>query len=169
MTSKSDKGSTFTIRLPVARCKRALRPAEPASEQATKPLHILLVEDHAPTLRVLGRLMDTMGHSVRSAATVKQALAHAQSDTFDLLISDINLPDGSGLEVMRWFGRHQPIASIALSGFGSAADIDRSREAGFALHLVKPVTVSVLREAIPEAAAMHKQILAEAAKHLPTA
>ena len=102
------------------------------------------------TQKVLTHVLTLMGHKVQTAATVQEALALAQSDSFDLLISDIALPDGSGLDVMRWFAMHRPIRGIAVSGYGMDADIQASRDAGFAVHLVKPIPISELRESIQD-------------------
>ena len=147
-------GTTFTIRIPVTKVdeiQRASAPAAGEKEVAVTPCksqRILLVEDHATTRKVLTQVLTGMGHKIRSAATVQEALALAESDSFDLLISDIALPDGSGLDVMRWFVMHRPIRGIAVSGHGMDADIQASRDAGFGVHLVKPIPISELREAI---------------------
>ena len=150
------KGATFTIRIPVAKPDELQRaPASALAEKEafgtpTKSQRILLVEDHAATRKVLTQVLTLMGHKIKSAATVQEALALAQSDSFDLLISDIALSDGSGLDVMRWFAMHRPIRGIAVSGYGMDADIQDSRDAGFAVHLVKPIPISELREAIQD-------------------
>ena len=149
-----NRGATFTVRLPLI--APALTPAlqpEPAAPVAAAPesagrLQILLVEDHAMTLKVMARLLRGMGHEVAPAATVKAALDLAASRSFDLLVSDIGLPDGSGLDVMRWFAQNRPICGIALSGFGMDADIENSLQAGFVTHLTKPVSPEVLMRTI---------------------
>ena len=68
----------------------------------------------------------------------------------DLLISDIELPDGTGLELMREIGDQQKLPGIAMSGFGSEEDMRFSREAGFAVHLTKPVDLTRLEAAIAQ-------------------
>lgn len=65
-----------------------------------------------------------------------------------MLISDLGLPDGSGLDIMRRVKALYALHGIALSGFGTEEDIRRSLEAGFEEHLIKPVSVNILREAI---------------------
>jgi CheY-like chemotaxis protein len=70
----------------------------------------------------------------------------------DLLISDVGLPDGNGLDLMREAGREQAMRGIALSGYGSEDDVRRSLAAGFTTHLTKPVPISRLRRAIAEVA-----------------
>lgn len=144
------KGSTFTVRLPVTSGQQPAAP--PAATPASQPrnLRILMVEDHVSTLKVLARLLKNQGHDVKTATCVQEAIAAGASETFDLLLSDIGLPDGSGLDIMRWFSQHRPIKGIALSGYGMDTDIQASREAGFKAHLVKPVAAQRLAQAIEQ-------------------
>ena len=119
-------------------------PRTPAAREATpapvRPLKLLLVEDDPDTLRVMARLLGRRGHSVAEAGDIQTALRAAALVPFDVVISDLGLPDGSGLELMRLLGRgRSPLIGIALSGFGSDLDIRLSREAGFAEHLTKPI------------------------------
>ena len=113
-------------------------------------MRILLVEDHPDTLNVLARLLQKWGHVVTTAGTVKTAKELADSQKFDLLISDLGLPDGSGLDVMRQVKTRSAVPGIALSGFGTDEDLRQSRDAGFAEHLVKPVSSDVLRKSVQE-------------------
>jgi CheY-like chemotaxis protein len=119
-----------------------------------RSLSILLVEDHADTAAVLGRLLRKMGHKVVHATTVAGALKAATSEFQgagpDIVISDLGLPDGSGLEVMRALSATGAIKGIALSGFGMESDIVESGAAGFSRHLVKPISIAALRKAILE-------------------
>jgi CheY-like chemotaxis protein len=82
---------------------------------------------------------------VACAETVKQALQLAKESKFDLLVSDIGLPDGSGHDLMRQILAQQSIAGIALSGIGMADDLEKSRSVGFTDHLIKPVNVNRLQ------------------------
>ena len=109
---------------------------------------VLLVEDHEDTRDLLGRLLKSFGCEVTAAGSVGEAVALAGRQQFDLLLSDIGLPDGSGLDVMRQIGKHQKIRGIALSGFGQDDDLRRSREAGFEQHITKPVNLQTLREIV---------------------
>ena len=120
----------------------ALSPANGVRPRRT--LRILVVEDHADTLRVLSRLLAASGHDVKSAGTVAAALKLAESERFDLVVSDIGLPDKSGYELMEEVRRRHGTKGIALSGYGMEADMQRSREAGFIDHLTKPVNVDQL-------------------------
>jgi CheY-like chemotaxis protein len=93
-------------------------------------------------------LLERRGYHVETASDVASALALAGSRDYDLLISDIGLPDGSGLDLMRTIRETRDLAGIALSGFGMEEDIRRSYEAGFSEHLIKPVNFQALQEAI---------------------
>ncbi len=148
-----DQGATFTIELPLASAaaKTEPRAAPAAASPASGPLpggRILLVEDHAPTLAAVALLMRQRGFTVTPADSIASALAAAEAEAFDLLISDVGLPDGDGYELMRQIGARHRIAGIALSGYGMKSDHDKSRQAGFSVHLTKPVTMRALEEAI---------------------
>jgi signal transduction histidine kinase/CheY-like chemotaxis protein len=147
-----DHGATFTLDLPLsavaisvsAGTKEAALPARPA------PLRILLVDDHADTLSVLRRVLTRRGHTVFAASTAEAAVELASRESLDLLISDIGLPDRSGLELMAELQKARRICGIALSGYGADADIERSRAAGFIGHLTKPVEIPALEKLIAE-------------------
>ena len=111
-------------------------------------LRVLIVEDHADSATAIARLLRTVGHQASVANDFKSALALAGREGFDLLISDIALPDGSGLDLMRQLQRIKPIKGIAMSGFASSADEGNSRAAGFSAHLGKPLDFTKLRETI---------------------
>jgi CheY-like chemotaxis protein len=112
------------------------------------PLAVLVVEDHEPTLRIMSKLLRGLGHRVTGATTVASATAAARQDGFDLIISDLGLPDGSGLDVMRQLRDRYEGRAIALTGYGMESDITASREAGFAEHITKPVDLKKLQTAI---------------------
>jgi CheY-like chemotaxis protein len=118
----------------------------------TLNLRILLVEDHADSRRVLGKLLESFGCVVKTAGTVAEALAASEHESFDVLVSDIGLPDGSGMDIMRQMRTKQRIKGIALSGFGQAEDFRRSEEAGFEVHLTKPVSFRALQDVIEKVA-----------------
>ena len=98
------------------------------------------------------RLLRLFGHDVRGARSVADALAVAGNAEFDVLLSDIGLPDGSGLDLIRELrlrrGDRNAFKGIALTGFGMAEDQLRSQDAGFDAHLTKPVDIEALRETI---------------------
>jgi len=122
---------------------------KPEDRTVFTPRRILLVEDHEPTLNVLTRLLTHAGHEVIPAQTVAAAQAAAASQGFDVLISDLGLPDGTGWELMTSLRERYPnLPAVALSGYGMEEDQQRTREAGFATHLVKPVDFDQLRHAL---------------------
>ena len=144
-------GSTFTVRLPIAKDQMVLPPELPVPDDDAVPaLRILMVEDDAETTAAICRALRHLGYHVNTAATVTEAFAAGAREKFDLLLCDIGLPDGSGLDVMRWFAKHQSIPGIALSGYAAPADLERSRNVGFAMHLIKPIAIGALRAAIQE-------------------
>jgi CheY-like chemotaxis protein len=86
---------------------------------------------------------------VVAAGSVKEAIAAADGQAFDLLLSDIGLPDGTGMDIMRHVAdRYQNLKGIAISGYGQDEDLRRSREAGFVTHLTKPVNLKTLQDVI---------------------
>jgi DNA-binding response OmpR family regulator len=102
---------------------------------------------------MMGLLFQHYGHHVEQAADVASALDAAARGTFDLVISDLGLPDASGLDLMRELRRrHFTMPGIALSGYGREEDVRRSREAGFAAHLIKPASPDRLLETIARVA-----------------
>lgn len=152
------RGSTFTVDLPAVDsfAPVAVAPPAAAAPEARRVLNVLLIEDHEATLGVMTKLLRGMGHKVTATASVGAALAAARQDSFDLIISDLGLPDGSGLDVMRSLrGKYQGRA-IALTGYGMESDIADSQAAGFAEHLTKPVDVSELEAAINRVTAGEK-------------
>lgn len=126
----------------------------PSSPHKTPSLRILLVEDNPDTLRYLGLILRRRGHRVRDAADLESARRAAREEDFDLLISDIELPDGNGLDLFRELAveRGAPLPGIAMSGFGSEDDVLQARAAGFFVHLTKPIDFSALDAAIRRAA-----------------
>lgn len=156
------QGATFRVELPLTDIpvESAVKIAQPPSagltthpkgvEIAEHPLRVLLVEDHEATIQVLRRLLTRAGHHVTSAMTVAGATQAAESGTFDVVISDLGLPDGTGFQLMQDLRDTYRLRGIALSGYGMDEDMRRSREAGFAAHLIKPVDFAQLQQAVTE-------------------
>ena len=145
------KGATFSFRVETVAptAPGAAQPAGGAAMPTTPGTYrVLLVEDHDDTRQMLTRLLRSFGCDVTAAGSVREAVELADRQTFDLLLSDIGLPDGSGHDVMRHVRERQQIRGIALSGFGQDDDLRRSREAGFEQHLTKPVNLQTLKEVI---------------------
>ena len=110
---------------------------------------VLLVEDHADSREMLYLLLTNLGCDVTAVGSVGEAIETAARQQFDLLVSDIGLPDGSGTDVMRHVAeRHGGMKGIALSGYGQDEDLRRSEAAGFFTHLVKPVSLKELDEVL---------------------
>ena len=145
------RGSTFRLTIPIRRAPLPRR-AEAAPSGSTEPAHsgqrILLVEDHPDTARVMRMVLQTMHHQVTFASTIAEALHLAETQPFDVVISDLGLPDGDGREMMRKIRQMQPIPGVALSGFGMQEDVRRSLEAGFSTHLTKPVNIDLLEKTL---------------------
>jgi CheY-like chemotaxis protein len=133
-----------------------LKPASMSDDptQALPPrgrsLRILVVEDHGDTLRVLARLLDHFGHEISLADGAQSALEIVESKEFDVVLSDIRLPDGSGYEVIAQAKQKQPVKGVALTGFDKEEDIRRSKEAGFDFYLTKPVDFHELRTVLAQ-------------------
>ena len=144
-----DRGSTFIIKLAYIE-KPSLQEPVAMPVQAGPGLtgRILVVEDHEDTLRVLSRILQNDGYLIKTGSSVSEACELAATQQFDLVVSDLGLPDGSGLELMRHLRDTQQLCGIALSGYGTANDVEQSRAAGFAVHLTKPIDVARLRLAI---------------------
>src|ERR1700730_15159357 len=153
LTAKSegrDRGSTFVLSM------HTVSPAKTAATKspeptAIRPLRILLVEDHQDTCTALEKLLIRRGHLVAATHTMRSAMETAARNQFDLLISDIALPDGNGAELMTYLRAISGMRGIAISGFGMNGDIERSLEDGFAEHLIKPVKMENLEAAIERA------------------
>ncbi|HET9212246.1 MAG TPA: MASE1 domain-containing protein [Thermoanaerobaculia bacterium] len=153
-------GAAFTLALPRARELPAIAeaPAAPVAIESPKSkiqnLRILLVEDHADTAEAMADLLGLSGHQVATAGSVAEALAAVRADgaAFDLVISDLGLPDGSGLDLMRELSARHGLRGIALSGYGMEEDVRQSLEAGFERHLTKPVSLPQLQATLREVA-----------------
>ena len=149
-----DRGTVFEIRMstipnPAASVGEPTGDSPKEARTVPSCLKLLVVEDEPATLRLMARLLRGLGHEVTAAGTVADALSEARSADFDLIVSDIGLPDGSGLELMRQVvARRGPVPAIALTGYGMEEDIQRSREAGFTAHLTKPIDFTKLEAMI---------------------
>ena len=115
-------------------------------------LRIFIVENHDDTRFLLGLLLEQLGHSVQAVATMTEALDEAGSGDWDVLISDIGLPDGNGWELLAALGDRAPPYAVAMSGFGMLSDRQKSLAAGYRHHLLKPVEPNQLEGLLDEAA-----------------
>jgi PAS domain S-box-containing protein len=146
------QGALFVVKLDVqTKVDSAPRPAPSVKSNLpsdnTVP-RVLLVEDHADTSRTMARLLKNAGFTVAIAQSVTSALSMLDNESFDVIVSDIGLPDASGYDLMRQARNRHNVTGIALSGYGMEDDIRKSREAGFSEHLVKPVDIPQLLEVL---------------------
>lgn len=152
------EGATFGIELATTVPLPAPAPAPALATAQTppprpQPLRVLLVEDNPDMSEVLVLALETRGHIVTAAASGGEGLRHARAERFDLLISDLGLPDMSGYELVRQMhDRSDEPPAIAVSGYGRPEDIRKSVEAGFLRHLTKPIEIGQLDAAIKEVA-----------------
>jgi len=126
----------------------ALPPPESAAAPHPQSASILLVEDHPDSAEALAALLESLGYRVQVAGSIAAAVA-VDLAAVDLLLSDLGLPDGTGLDLLRQLHTaHPSLRAIALSGYGMESDRERSREAGFRAHLVKPTSIDTLQSVI---------------------
>ena len=151
------QGATITMVLPTLAPERVAPPAaakgagrDAGAGHDGRGRGLLLVEDHEATRRTTARLLRARNYDVATAASVAEALEVAATRTFDLVLSDIGLPDGDGLTLMRALAERHQLRGIALSGYGTEQDRARSEESGFVAHLIKPITVHAMEEVLTE-------------------
>jgi PAS domain S-box-containing protein len=151
-------GATFTITLPTAAAPSVTQPvAVPAAAHPAGLLTILLIEDHVDTAEVMAQLIRSLGHDVTVVGRVDDALAATQQQDFDLVVSDVGLPDGTGLDFIKAFREHSDAPAVALTGFGTDDDVRRCLSAGFTSHLTKPVNFGQLETVIESAVNLKAQ------------
>ena len=155
-----DQGAKFVVKLPLAARPAAADASPPLNRRPSPPpdgepqaYRLLLVEDHEPTRGALHKLLLRRGYDVVYAGSLAEARARAEEQTFDLLVSDIGLPDGDGNDLMAELRDQFGLKGIALTGYGMARDVERSRAAGFITHLTKPVRIEALDAALAQALA----------------
>jgi signal transduction histidine kinase/CheY-like chemotaxis protein len=154
-SSGENQGASFTVELntvlaPIERDgerqdQKVDRKPEPA---VSKHRRVLLVDDHYDTCIGMKRMLERRGYEITVAHSAEQAVEKVRIEDFDLLISDIGLPDRSGYELMREVRVNKDLPGIALSGFGSEQDVKQAREAGFSEHLTKPINFERLEKTI---------------------
>lgn len=154
------QGATFALRFPLlsTAAKQAAAEAARAPAGVRPGLNILLVEDHKDTRACIQRLLEASSHRITSAGTAQDALDLAEKANFDLVISDLGLPDLSGHELMRRLHARTGVPGIALSGYGMENDLEESRKAGFKYHLTKPVSFDRLKSFIAEFSANRQNV-----------
>ena len=152
LTATSDglgRGSTFTVTLPtVPATQDEPKAGEASPAKISERSKILLVEDHADTARALSRLLSSRNYQVRTESTVASALAAVKSEKFDILLCDLGLPDGTGMDFVAAAREFSTAPAIALTGFGMQQDVERALQAGFAAHMTKPLNLQKLETEI---------------------
>jgi CheY-like chemotaxis protein len=150
-----NQGAIFTVELntvesPIERDGHGEeRPADWKPDAAlSSHRRVLLVDDHYDTCLGMKRMLERRGYQITIAHSAEQAVEKVRTQEFDLLISDIGLPDRSGYDLMREVRLNKRLPGIALSGFGSEQDVNLAKEAGFAEHLTKPINFERLEKAI---------------------
>jgi signal transduction histidine kinase/CheY-like chemotaxis protein len=150
-----DQGATFSVEL-----NTVLTPVDGEGERQNQQVdleperaisshrRVLLVDDHYDTCIGMKRMLERRGYEITVAHSAEQAVEKVRTEEFDLLISDIGLPDRSGYELMREVRLSKDLPGIALSGFGSEQDVNQAREAGFSEHLTKPINFERLEKTI---------------------
>jgi signal transduction histidine kinase len=151
----NDQGATFSVEL-----NTVLTPVDGDGERQNQQVHreperaissqrrVLVVDDHHDTCIGMKRMLERRGYKITVAHSAEQAVEKVRTEEFDLLISDIGLPDRSGYELMREVRINKNLPGIALSGFGSEQDVNQAREAGFSEHLTKPINFERLEKTI---------------------
>src|SRR5438094_6361511 len=154
-SSGKNKGATFSVELntvltPIVHDGETQDQEVDRQPQPAVPRHrrVLLVDDHHDTCIGMKRMLERHGYEITVAHSADQAVEKVRTQDFDLLISDIGLPDRSGYELMREVRLNKNLPGIALSGFGTEQDISQAREAGFSEHLTKPINFERLEKTI---------------------
>ena len=149
-----DQGARFSVELNTVDTPvegdghREDRPVDREPKPIVANRRVLLVDDHQDTCLGMKRMLERRGYQISIAHSAQQAVEKVRTQEFDLLISDIGLPDRSGYELMREVRLSKRLPGIALSGFGSEEDVNQAREAGFAEHLTKPINFERLEKTI---------------------
>jgi PAS domain S-box-containing protein len=156
-----DQGATFIIELPLVPASKGEDDSAPTDSRGKKGssnglkkkpgLRILLIEDHEPTRTALSHLLSRRDCKVTAATSVAEARKIARQEKFDLVISDIGLPDGNGYTLMSELRDEFGLKGIALTGYGMEQDVSRAQSSGFVAHLTKPVRIEALEKALNDA------------------
>ncbi len=153
-----DRGATFIVTL-----QTVPAPVQPAGAPHSRPSgrkvtptpaadarrrRLLVVDDHPDTCLGMKMILERRGYAVTVANSADEAVEKAHAGEFELLISDIGLPDRSGYELMKELRETKGLRGIAVSGFGMENDVSRARAAGFSEHLTKPINFERLEQTI---------------------
>jgi two-component system CheB/CheR fusion protein len=155
-----NKGSRFTIRLPLLGEAASLNTPSLVAARAVElevfaQKSFLVVDDSEDTIAMLTELLRVAGANVTTATNGADALRIAEETEFDVILSDISMPEMDGFEFLQRLRkidgrRHVPV--VAITGFGRSDDIARARAAGFYSHLTKPLNLKALAEVLQQLA-----------------
>ena len=156
------RGSTFRVELPLANALNSRNQIGESGQPSSSSSHraesirrrVLIVEDHEPTSSALAALLSRRNWDVVVAESLAEARSVTERGTFDLLISDLGLPDGNGCDLVLGLNKQGGMVCIALTGYGTEEDVRRCEAAGFAMHLTKPVRAQELERAVDAALAI---------------
>jgi PAS domain S-box-containing protein len=146
------RGSTFTVVLPL-RDRPVAAAATPQPRAGARPLRVLVVDDNADSADTMVDLLTLLGHQARSAYGAQPAIAATEEFHPNLVLLDLNMPDGDGFSVMRRLRARAggPLYVAAMTGYGQKEDRDQTMAAGFQAHLTKPVGTELLQRTLDEA------------------
>jgi two-component system CheB/CheR fusion protein len=152
------KGATFTIRLPrTANSKPHASPAHALGIGSLEGMSVLVVDDSEDTTEMVRHLLEIGGASVCSATSGSEALRIAREKEFDVVLSDISMPEMDGFEFLhrlRQLPGKEDLPAVALTGFGRPEDVQRASDNGFYAHLTKPFDIqrlAALLQKVPRA------------------
>jgi signal transduction histidine kinase/CheY-like chemotaxis protein/PAS domain-containing protein len=155
-----NKGSRFTVRLPLLRETTTLTSPEAGSSEALQLAvfslkSFLIVDDSEDSIAMLQELLKISGANVMTATNGADALRIAGDNEFDVILSDISMPEMDGFEFLlrlRQIDGRQAVPVVAITGFGRSDDIKRAHAAGFYSHLTKPLNLEALAEVMEQLA-----------------
>jgi PAS domain S-box-containing protein len=143
------KGSEFIVRLPVAQKTEEEAAASQAISESNRSYRILVVDDNEPSAKTLGWTLELIGHEVELAHDSKSGIEKAKTYRPDIILLDIGLPGMNGYDLCKIFRKDHETKDafiIAQTGWGQEEHRNRSKEAGFNHHLVKPIEMQTLQQ-----------------------
>jgi CheY-like chemotaxis protein len=156
-----DLGATFTVRLPLAPAFHRARPGEAvtglSAGRTLAGVRVLLVEDHFDTAEMVRATLTLHGAHVRVAQSLGEALVMLGGSEFDVLVSDVGMPDGNGYELVQRLREREravgrgPLPAVAVTAFAGSEARERALAAGFSDYAAKPIEPAALIETVARA------------------
>lgn len=125
---------------------------------SSNPLHIVVVENHEDTRTSLARYLRSLGHRVECVSNMAEALEAVPASPCDVLISDIGLEDGDGWELLCQLNPPSHLYAVAISGYCSPADVEKSLAVGYQRHLIKPFSPDDIDAVLQAARGHHARV-----------